>query len=229
MEGFLEEHLLIIQESEKVLNEIERVIFTSRYRLNSKHKDIFSVHTITMIYSIWEGFIQKSFSLYVTYINNLNMKYEDLNDGLLVLCMETHFKQLYEYPKDNVKRKIKFYNDLRDFYGKETVNLSASVNTESNVSFDVMNRLLSQFHLEKFPEYWPPRYKYPSNLKQTMLDFLRYRNGIAHGGDLTSEEKVTQEVFNKYKRLVLDLMNEINNKFSLAISNQTYLKIPRIT
>ncbi len=92
------------------------------------------------------------------------------------------------------------------------------------MGFLVLNKLLSQFSLDKFPEYWE-QYTYPNpNLKETLDTFIRYRNGVAHGGDISSEEKVTQEVYLKYRKLVSDLMYAMHNKFMDGIQKQTYLK-----
>ena len=43
LQNFFDELDLRIKESEHTLNEIERVIFTKRYRLNTEHLAIFSV------------------------------------------------------------------------------------------------------------------------------------------------------------------------------------------
>ncbi len=61
----------IIEERISVLFEIERAIFTRRYSLSSKHQDIFSTQSISMIYSLWESFIQKSFNLYIDELNKV--------------------------------------------------------------------------------------------------------------------------------------------------------------
>lgn len=99
----------------------------------------------------------------------------------------------------------------------------SSVNTDSNVSFDTLNRILCTFSLEPFTAYWE-NYIHPSpNLEETLRTFLRYRNGVAHGGDISSEEKVTKEVFEKYKNLVIDLMYGVHSKMMKGISEKTYL------
>ena len=61
-----------------------------------------------------------------------------------------------------------------------------------------------------------------------MTTFLRYRNGVAHGGDISSEEKVTHLVFEKYKKLVLTLMYAIQDKMSIGLKEHTY-KIKNLT
>lgn len=90
------------------------------------------------------------------------------------------------------------------------------------MGFGVLNKLLSQFSLEKFPEYWE-KYTYP-NPKETLDTFIRYRNGVAHGGDISSEEKITQSVYLKYRTLVGDLMYAMHDRFMNGIEKQTYLK-----
>ena len=79
-------------------------------------------------------------------------------------------------------------------------------------------------YVQVFPEHWE-RYTYPNaNLKEMLNIFLRYRNGVAHGGDISSEKKVTQEVYAKYRTLVNDLMYALHDKFMDGIQNQTFMK-----
>lgn len=211
-----------IAERQTALFEIERILFTKRYNLSKKHSDLLSVQSISMIYSIWEGFIQTSFNSFIEEINNQNINPEFIKDELYLYNIESSFKQLKEYP-ENKDKKIAFLNGIRNFFKNEKIKIKNGINTQSNVSFEILNSILKSFCLEPFPEHWK-YYTYPnSNLKQMLTSFLRYRNGIAHGGDLSSEEKVTQEVFNKYKRLVVDLMFEIQMKMTESIANRYYL------
>lgn len=220
---FFDELDSLIQESEHTLNQIEIVIFTQRYRLNKKHTAIFSVQTIAMIYSIWEGFIQKAFSNYLSSLNKLNIPFKDYQNSIIVFQMESKFKQFREYP-EKLSRRIKFLSDLQSHYQKDQVSLDTSINTESNVGFNVLNRIMSQFSLPEFQEQWES-YKHPNNtLKEEMKTFLDYRNGVAHGGDLSSNDKVTKEVFDKYKRLVIDLMYGVREKIYEGAENKHYLK-----
>ena len=177
-----------------------------------------------MMYSIWEGYIQQVFQLYISELNKKELNFVNYSDEIVVFHMENTFKQFYEYP-EKTQKKVKLYADLNMFYNQDKHLLHTFVNTESNVSFETLNKLLNRFSLEQFPKIWKD-YKYPKpNLQETMKTFLRYRNAVAHGGDISSEEKVTQEVYSKYKKLVLDLMYEIQNKMSDGLSNKTYLKL----
>lgn len=68
-------------------------------------------------------------------------------------------------------------------------------------------------------------YNYPNpTLKEEMNTFLDYRNGVAHGGDISSIDKVTQQVFDRYKQLVLALMHEIRDRLYIGADSKHYLK-----
>lgn len=212
-----------IDERETALFEIERTIFTGRYNLSQNHFEILSIHTITMIYSIWEGFVQQAFKTYIAELNLLDIEFNKFKEEINVFHIENEFKQLREYPT-RFSKKVEYFNKLDFFFNVPKQQLNNTIKTDSNVSFEVLNKLLISLSLEPFPEFWHV-YKHPNpNLRDILKTFLRYRNGVAHGGDLSSEEKVTSAVYSKYKTLVLDLMYEIYFKMSESINKQHYLK-----
>jgi hypothetical protein len=224
MQDFEEKLLALIEERESVLTEIEKTIFTKRYNLSKKHFEIFSVQTVSMIYAIWEGFIQQTFGLYIDELNRLHLPFKNLHDTIQVFHLENTFKQFNEYP-DKLTSKARFHEKLREFHLQEHHNIYRIVNTESNISFEVLNKLLEKFNLEKLSPHCGI-YTHPNpSLKEMMKTFLDYRNGIAHGGDISAEEKVTQNVYTKYRKLVVDLMYNIHERMMKGIENETYLKI----
>jgi hypothetical protein len=220
MDDFDSAMLEIIEERISVLFEIERAIFTKRYRLSSKHQEIFTIQSISMIYSLWEGFIQKSFNLYIDELNKSQTDLEEYCAEILIYHMENSFKQFKEYP-DSTNKKIKFFATLKEFHLNSSCTISRVVNTESNVGFDVLNKLLKRFALEQFPDQWD-NYSYPNpNLKDSLTLFLRLRNEVAHGCDLTSN--IDQDMYVRFKRLVIDLMWEVRSKMILGIKNSSFL------
>jgi len=212
-----------IEERVTVLFEIERAIFTKRYSLSLKHQEIFSTQSISMIYAIWEGFVQIAFNLYIDELNKIDVEFYDFSDDIVIHHMENSFKQFREYPNKD-KQKIKFFKDIKAFHNESSQSISRVVNTQSNISFSVLNKLLKTFSLEPFPEHWKD-YKHPNpNLKNSMDFFLKLRNTVAHGGDLISEEKVNQVVYNRFRNLVRDLMYEIRLKMLDGLERQTFLQ-----
>ncbi|MBW1649684.1 MAG: hypothetical protein JRJ44_03195 [Deltaproteobacteria bacterium] len=223
MSDFENELLKIIEERQSALFEIERVVFTKRYNLSRKHFEIFSIQSIAMIYSIWEGFIQNAFRLYLDELNKKKIEFQKFGDSIVIFHMENTFKQLKLYPqKDN--GKISFYLKLKDFFSNKYHPVSSKIDLKNNVNFEVLNKILKAFCLKPFKTHWKD-YNHPNpNLKDCMYDFLRYRNSVAHGGDISSYEKVTHKVYKKYKKLVIDLMYEIQNKIAAGIKDETFLK-----
>jgi hypothetical protein len=213
----------VIEERMSVLFEIERAIFTKRYSLSSKHQDILSTQSVSMIYSLWEGFVQKSFNFYIDELNETGIDFYDFCDDIVIHHMESSFKQFKEYPKKDNK-KVDFYKSLKNFHGNRKCIISRVVNTESNVGFNVLNKLLREFALERFPEHWKD-YAHPNpNLRDSLNLLLRIRNAVAHGGDLISEDKIDQAVYARFKNLVADLMYEIRLKMLYGLEHETFLR-----
>jgi hypothetical protein len=213
---------MLIEERQNILFEIERTIFTKRYSLSVNHKEIFSAQSISMIYSVWEGFIQDAFTLYIDEINSEVTSFYELSDEILIHCMENEFKQFYDYPTKNNK-KVFFFNNLKDFYSLDAPQvISRVVNTESNVSFSVLNKLLRRFSLKEFPEHWES-YTHPKpNLKETMNLLLKLRNEVAHKGSLAY--KIDQDTYIRYKDLVISLMYETSQKMINGLQDKTFKK-----
>lgn len=213
-----------IEERESLLFEIERALFTGRYNLSSKHQNIFWPHSISILYSVWEGFVQNGFKLYIDELNGYNLDIFDFCPKIVIHHMESSFKQLLDYPsKDNAK--VKFYQNLRNFHLASNEPINRIVNTESNVGFNVINNLLQRFGLETFTEHWD-KYSYPNpNLKETLSLFLKLRNDVSHGSVNYSSVIVGKNDYERFKYLVRDLMYEIRKKMLDGLISQTYKKV----
>ena len=210
-----------IVERENVLFEIERALFTGRYNLSLKHRNIFWSHSISLLYSIWEGFTQTAFNLYVDELNKLNLNIFDYCDKIRISYMESTFKQLINYP-NKVNSKIIFYQNLKNFHLAPVQPLNRVVNTESNVGLNVLNRLLETFALEPFPEHWNT-YTHPNpNLKDSLNLLLKLRNDVSHGSVSYSHYIIEQDEFGRFKNLVIDLMYEIRLKMVDGLASKTY-------
>lgn len=223
MGDFEKEHLAMIELHNMNATEIEKALFTKRYGLNKKHYELLSVQSVSILYSYWEGFIQKSFAMYIDYLNSLEIDLDNLCDSIFAYDLDSSFSQFRQYPERGPKR-TQFLRNLHSHFLKNTLNLPRIVYTESNVKFSTLNRLMEQFSLEPFPEQWGT-YKYPNmNLKECLNTFVNYRNGVAHGEDMSSKDKISQDIYCRYRKMVSDLMYEIHDRFMTAIQNKSYLK-----
>lgn len=57
-----------------------------------------------------------------------------------------------------------------------------------------------------------------------MTAFLRYRNTVAHSGDTSNEEVITQDVYSRYRPFVRELMYCMHDRFLDGILNKKDIK-----
>ena len=219
----IEDELLeLIDEYSFTASSIERIVFTRQYEFMKSHYEILAVQSISMLYSLWEGFVQKAFGMYVDYLNGLDIDFRNFSDRIRLKHMERKYKQFHEYPQ-KIDKRIAFLKKLEGHHLKDKHSLCRLADTKGNVGFSEINTLLEEFSLEPFPEFWGD-YSHPNkSLKELLNSFLRLRNNVAHGGDAMSETKVTQEAYAKYRIMVKDLMYSIHDRILKGIEEKTYL------
>ncbi len=222
----------ILDEKVKVLGDLERIIYSERYSLSEDHKRILSLQSINMMYSVWEGFITASLKEYINYINSKFSDISELTDNIIAYNMVTEVKQFINPPEEIKKNKFnisgyaKFYRDFKNFVNSEAPKVTNKFNTESNVGFEVLNRLLETFNISKFEENWED-YSITSkgkSLAEYLKMFLDHRNAIAHGAEISSTLIIGKDVFEIYRVLITDLMYEIVSRIIQASLNETYRK-----
>jgi len=140
--------------------------------------------------------------------------------------MEAEFLQFKQYPRsmnreDQLKRtkqKVRFFEELKRFYSSEILEINANVNTESNVSFSVLNRILGDFNLAEISEFPLPRYSLKVELDQFLL---RIRNAVAHGQNSVI---VKLEDLERAITLVERLMDLVFKSIRDGFINESYRK-----
>ena len=185
-----------------------------RYQFNERDEKLFLSYSMPAIYAIWEGFIQTSFKTYVQEINKINLSVNTVHKQILCYHIENRFKQFKQYPK-NYNKKVVFFDKLGEFYSADIIEITRTINTENNVGFDVLNRLLAAFNLEKIPDYYEQRW-----LKNELDErLLRIRNQVAHGQDsiIVSRNDLEDSI-----NLVNILMELVLNRTMIGFSTESY-------
>ena len=196
-----------------------------RYNFSTIDEQFFLNYSFPIIYSIWEGFVQTTFQTYIREINRLNLTYDTLCDQLLVKHMEYTFKQLKEYP-DRLNKKLNFFDSLKSFFATGNIYIVPFVDTESNVGFNVLNKILLNFNIETISEYYRPRYSLKDELDKFLL---RIRNDVAHGQNsvivdrsdviraIDLVELLMTLVFNKIKESYFSKKSHLKNQAFFAV------------
>jgi len=179
------------------------------FNFSDKQKEILEKYSVASIYSIWEGFVTKSFTLYIREINGLDLTCDKINLNILTHDIFIKF-DLTEEERKHFQHKCSFVNNIFE-YSKSPVNISPNIPTEANVNFKVINKILNHFNLEKLPK---------NDFDGRLNKLLRYRNNIAHGEcSLT----VTKEIIQDFNLTVIDAMHEVTTRIIEGFINKNYL------
>ncbi|MEY3881833.1 MAG: hypothetical protein RIQ94_2629 [Pseudomonadota bacterium] len=205
-----------IDERQRLMLQIKTLYL--RYSFNEKDEQLFLNYSIPTVYAVWEGFVQTAFRMYIQQLNRLNLTADNICKPILIHHLENKFKQFREYPKHPIK-KASFFDGLDQFYTQRIIDINAVVNTESNVGFDVINRLLKNFNLAELSEY--PEKKY--SLSKELKTLLKIRNAVAHGQDSIIVNREDLESSIKLVEILMDLVLESIIK---GFENKSYLHIP---
>jgi hypothetical protein len=206
-----------IDERQKLMLQIKTLYL--RYEFTEKDEQLFLMYSIPTIYAIWEGFVQTAFQTYIQELNKLNLTINTICKPILVYHIENSFKQFREYP-ERFNGKVDFFDKLNIFYNSEFIDITKTVNTESNVGFDVLNKILKTFNLENVSEYPEPRYLLPQELDNFLL---KIRNAVAHG---QNSIVVNREDLDRAIKLINILMDLVLEKIIKGFENRSYLLIP---
>ena len=216
---FLEQEIMSdIEERKTLMSQIK--LLCLRYSFSEEDEQLFLNYSIPMIYSIWEGFVQTSFQTYIRELNKLELDVNNVCKQILVYHIESKFKQFKEYP-EKIDGKIKFFDQLNSFYQSQKFEIYTPINTESNVGWKVLNRILTNFNLEKIPDNTEPNYSLPEELDKFLL---KIRNNVAHGQNAIV---VNRKDLERAVKLVERLMELVFERITTGYAAQTYLYISR--
>lgn len=206
----LEQELL--QEVDWRTNELSMIITIPRLcNCTDKQKEILEKYSAVAIYSIWEGFVTQSFTLYIREINKLELRYEEMS--LNILTHDIFIKYgLTEEQIKHFEHKCVFVNNIFE-YSKLPVAISSKIPTESNVNFKVINKILKFFYLEDLPA---------KDFEGRLDKLLTYRNSIAHG---ENSLPVTEELIQAFDSTVIDAMHEVTIRITNGFIKKKYLRV----
>ena len=181
-----------------------------RYGLSVEHQKFLFRYSVPIIYSLWEGFIKTSFECYVRTINQMNLNISQINPHLLAHALDSDNKLTLQNPRVLFKTKVEYVDAFMQFINND-VTISSQIPTSSNVNYEILNKILERFNLDKIPI---------NNFKAQLNKLLRFRNSVSHGDNSIP---VTSDNIEKFCTLVNDLMYEVYDKIEKGFNSKTYL------
>lgn len=166
---------------------------------------------VALLYAHWEGFVKKSAELYLEYVSNLGLKYEDLKTCFIIFGLKGKINSLLTSKKS--APNIEAMDFIRHALNQVAVlKLSGAVNTESNLSSSVFENIANSVGVST------TSYETKFNLIDSSL--VDRRNKIAHGEYLD----LGPGDFGPLTEEVLDLMRWFKNDLLNAAVTEAYKK-----
>lgn len=166
---------------------------------------------VAICYAHWEGYIKSSTEMLISYISNQKHKNNELADIYLSRSMKTSLDSFIQTKEPDLATNLvnKIINDQEK---RANLNHKNFVNTESNLSSTVFNRIAKSVgvNVERYKDIYP------------FIDeqVLNKRNAIAHGEILD----INPEDFNRISERVLDTMRWYKTDLEDIAVNKSYLK-----
>lgn len=180
-----------------------------------KHKKIILIRaSITLLYSHWEGHIKHCSQIYLNYLNNLGIPYENLNDNFKQLSLSEKFKEGFSIKKFPSQKMIHDYL-TKPINENFKINENIIINTESNLKYEVFSNILGQLGLSG------SMFELKENFINSKL--LRCRNAIAHGERINQEE--IEDTYNEIESELLNMIKTFQNLILNAATTKQYLKV----
>jgi hypothetical protein len=179
-------------------------------KLNPSELEVIQKYSIASIYSLWQGFVVRSFECYIEEINNSNLKAEEISLNILTHTMDTLLQ--FEKGRTEFAKKCNFVNKLFEYLTNDAFVITKAVPNKGNINFKELNDIFECFNFSKRLDK-----KYASDLNF----FLKVRHDIAHG---EFSILIDENMIYKFCSLVTDLMSEVALIIFYEYQHKNYLK-----
>lgn len=178
---------------------------------NIAHKTILRAG-VAILYSHWEGFVKSSSEILLNYVSNQKLKNEELSEVYVIQSFKSHISNLAETKNAGVAvESLRFI--LSEMRKCASISPKNYVNTESNLSSDVFDRIAKSVgvDVEKYLHLYP------------FIDesIVNKRNCIAHGEFMDVD-------FEEYRRIsdrVFDLIRTYKDDIENIAVSKSYAKV----
>lgn len=194
--------------------------------VNETKRDKYRKSMILMLYAHFEGFTKIALQTYIQYLNELEIKVDNVNSNLQASHMQKEFNAYDNLDKKNrffkkplpedaklhrFCRRVEFIEAFDNYRDTELVLPDEIIDTESNLWYIVLQKNLYKVGLpiDLFEE------------QHADIDALvNRRNSIGHGNFRTG---VTQEEYDKWERKTFSVMSQMNIILYDYAANRKYL------
>ncbi|MGD0061292.1 MAG: MAE_28990/MAE_18760 family HEPN-like nuclease [Verrucomicrobiia bacterium] len=166
---------------------------------------------VALLYAHWEGFVKQSAEAYLAYIATRDLRLDELQPGLLSLCLRTKLRDFTS--THDVSVHIAFLEFVTTQLGdKAKMPTTGAVHTGGNLNSELLKRIVLTLGLDYAP------YELKENLLDSQL--LNWRNKIAHGKGYYPDETEFESLYAEVTVLLRTFKDQVSNAAAL----KTYRK-----
>lgn len=182
---------------------------------------------IVMVYAYFEGFCKDALTIYIDYINRLQVMTKDVTNGIAASSIEADYALLLNsnHKPEPLRGKLLDQDGIlhqfarrKEFWGKYSQLLNKKVelsdkliDAESNLKSDVLKKLLYKLDLD---------YTKVDDFQSELNHLIGIRNSVAHG-NLT--RGILKDTYDNYKTTATHLMKEIKELITSSYVNRIFL------
>ena len=195
-----------------VIRETTKIkLLPHRYEFLEEEKDIYYKSMVPMIYAYLEGFVKNAIRIYMKFVNQLDLTFNDISIRLLVHKIE----KKYNCFKGNIKsiqNKEKLVEQLLQDINNNDKTINFNDKAIQNINSDRLNKLLRELNFKEIED---------RKIKDGLNKLLQYRNGIAHG---ENSYRVDENLLIEFIDTIIRTMDYVSDIICNGYDSKNYLK-----
>ena len=195
-----------------VIRETTRIkLLPHRYEFIEEEKDIYYKSMVPMIYAYLEGFVKNAIRIYMKFVNQLDLTFNDISIRLLVHKIEKKYNCFKENIK-SIQNKEKLVEQLLQDINSNDKTINFNDKAIQNINSDRLNKLLRELNFKEIED---------RKIKDGLNKLLQYRNGIAHG---ENSYRVDENLLMEFIETIIKTMDYISDIICSGYVSKNYLK-----
>lgn len=195
-----------------VIRETTRIkLLPHRYEFIEEEKDIYYKSMVPMIYAYLEGFVKNAIRIYMKFVNQLDLTFNDISIRLLVHKIEKKYNCFKENIK-SIQNKEKLVEQLLQDINNNDKTINFNDKAIQNINSDRLNKLLRELNFKEIED---------RKIKDGLNKLLQYRNGIAHG---ENSYRVDENLLMEFIDTIIKTMDYVSDIICNGYDSKNYLK-----
>ena len=135
-----------------VIRETTRIkLLPHRYEFIEEEKDIYYKSMVPMIYAYLEGFVKNAIRIYMKFVNQLDLTFNDISIRLLVHKIEKKYNCFKENIK-SIQNKEKLVEQLLQDINSNDKTINFNDKAIQNINSDRLNKLLRELNFKEIED-----------------------------------------------------------------------------